>query len=209
MNNNNQFKQPTIADVQTAFRKAENNPEIQSLLRTLYGDAVEPDATDNRPVTERIKTFEDACRELVEEHPLIQAYRQILEIATCEDYMRETFGADTVSYLKLRIICAALNEGWEPEFVEDERRWAPWFVLYTNEEIERMDDDDREKICRVVGRSVNYAFAFGGLAYASASYASSDADSYGAARLAFKTEALAKYAGTQFIEIYRDFIIAR
>ena len=77
----------------------------------------------DKDVTERIKTFEDACNELGEEHPLIQAYRQLLEIATCEDYVRETFGADTVSYLKLRIIAAALNEGWEPTFDKDERRW--------------------------------------------------------------------------------------
>ena len=72
-----------------------------------------------------------------------------------------------------------------------------------------MDDDDREKICRVVGRSYYDAYANGGLAYAGADGASSSAYSGDAARLAFKTEALAKYAGTQFIEIYRDFIIAR
>ena len=205
MNNNNQFKQPTLADVQTAFRKAENNPEIQSLLRTLYGDAVEPDATDNRPVKERIKTFDDAVAALGN-HAYVNQYRRITEEQNPP--MNET-ATDIIAYMKLRIIVAALNEGWEPEFVKDERRWAPWFVLYTNEEIERMDDDDREKICRVVGRSGSVAYAFGGLASASANNASSSAYSVSAARLAFKTEALAKYAGTQFIEIYRDFIIAR
>lgn len=202
MNNNNQLKQPTLTDVQTAFRKAENNPEIQSLLRTLYGDAAEPDATDNRPVTERIKTFDDAVAALGENHPYVVAYN-------CMTDVDEYDVPDILAYMKLRIIVAALNEGWEPEFVEDERRWAPWFVLYTNEEIERMDDDDRARICRVVGRSVYSASAYGGLAYAYASYASSNAYSDYAARLAFKTETLAKYAGTQFIEIYRDFIIAR
>ena len=205
MNNNNQLKQPTLADVQTAFRKAENNPEIQSLLRTLYGDAVEPDATDNRPVTERIKTFDDAVAALGN-HAYVNQYRRITEEQNPP--MNET-ATDIIAYMKLRIIVAALNEGWEPEFVKDERRWEPWFVLYTNEEIERMDDDDREKICRVVGRSNYNASANGGLAFASANSASSGAYSYSAARLAFKTEALAKYAGTQFIEIYRDFIIAR
>lgn len=202
MNNNNQLKQPTIADVQAAFRNAENHPEIQTLLHTLYGDAVEPDATDNRPVTERIKTFDDAVAALGENHPYVVAYN-------CMNDVDEYDEPDILAYMKLRIIVAALNEGWKPEFVEDERRWAPWFVLYTNEEIERMDDDDRASICRVVGRSYSYAYAHGGLAFASAVYASSYADSYYAARLAFKTEALANYAGTQFIEIYRDFIIAR
>lgn len=205
MNNNNQLKQPTIADVQAAFRNAENHPEIQTLLHTLYGDAVEPDATDNRPVTERIKTFDDAVAALGN-HALVNQYRRITEE---QNPPMDESAIDIIAYLKLRIIVAALNEGWEPEFVDDERRWAPWFVLYTNEEIERMDEDDRARICRVVGRSVDSADAFGGLAYASADNASSSASSGYAARLAFKTEALAKYAGTQFIEIYRDFIIAR
>ena len=129
MNNNNQFKQPTLADVQTAFRKAENNPEIQSLLRTLYGNAVEPDAIDNRPVTERIKTFDDAVAALGNQE-YVNQYRRITE--EHNPPMNET-ATDIITYMKLRIIVAALNEGWEPEFVEDERRWAPWFVLYTNE----------------------------------------------------------------------------
>lgn len=205
MNNNNQLKQPTIADVQAAFRNAENHPEIQTLLHTLYGDAVEPDATDNRPVTERIKTFDDAVAALGN-HALVNQYRRITEE---QNPPMDDTAIDIIAYLKLRIIVAALNEGWEPEFVEDERRWAPWFVLYTNEGIERMDDDDRASICRVVGRSNVSANAYGGLAYASAYSASSNAYSSNAARFAFKTEALAKYAGTQFIEIYRDFIIAR
>lgn len=208
MNNNNQLKQPTIADVQAAFRNAENHPEIQTLLHTLYGDAVEPDATDNRPVTERIKTFDDAVAALGKDNTLVVIYNQITDTDN-QPLAPLVANKDIVAYLKLRIIVAALNEGWEPEFVEDERRWAPWFVLYTNEEIERMDDDDRASICRVVGRSSGSAYAIGGLACAGANVASSDASSSYAARLAFKTEALAKYAGTQFIEIYRDFIIAR
>lgn len=203
--NNNQLKQPTLADVQAAFRNAENHPEIQTLLHTLYGDAVEPDTTDNRPVTERIKTFDDACRELDSRakgnHIYVREYVQITDAIEVS--------SDIVTYLKLRIIAAALNEGWEPEFVEDELRWYPWFVLYTNDEIDNMDDDDREKICRVVGRSGDSAYASGGLACASASGASSFADTGDAARLAFKTESLAEYAGKQFIELYRDFIIAR
>lgn len=203
MNNNNQpqtFKQPTIENVQAAFRNTQN-PEIQGLLRTLYGDAVEP-AVDNRPVTERIKTFDDAVAALGDEHPFVIAYNTMCDIDEYAD-------TDIQAYMKLRIIVAALNEGWQPEFVEDERRWAPWFTLYTNEEIADMDDDDRAKVCRVVGRSNDNACAYGGLVYAHAYHASSNADTDDAARLAFKTEALARYAGTQFIEIYRDFIIAQ
>ena len=196
------MNQPTIERVKSAYRNAENNPEIQSLLRDLYGDEI---AADNRPVTERIKTFEDACAALGN-HAYVNQYRRITEEQNPP--MNET-ATDIIAYMKLRIIVAALNEGWEPEFVEGESRWAPWFSLCTNEEIENMDDDDRANICRVVGRSNDNAIAYGGLAYSNSSDDSSWAYSAYAARLAFKTEALAKYAGTQFIEIYRDFIIAR
>lgn len=32
------------------------------------------DEKDNQPVTERIKTFEDACNELGEDHPMVSVY---------------------------------------------------------------------------------------------------------------------------------------
>lgn len=114
---------------------------------------------------------------------------------------------DLVAYLQLRIITAALNEGWEPQFTEDEYRWYPWFYFYNNKEIEDMSDEQRAELCRCVGRSYHNANAFGGLSYACADSAFSSSASSSGARLAFKTEELAKYAGKQFIEIYRDFII--
>lgn len=131
----------------------------------------------DKDVTERIKTFEDACNELGEEHPLIQAYRQLLEIATCENYVRETFGADTVSYLKLRVIVAALNEGWEPQFVKGNILWYPWFDIVQ-----------------------------GGLVFALAGSAGTYSLSHVGVRLAFKSKELAEYAGTQFVNIYKDFL---
>lgn len=159
-------------------------------------------------VRERVKTFEDACRELGEEHPLIQAYRQLLEIATCEDYMRETFGADTVSYLKLRIICAALNEGWEPKFTENEERWYPWFWLLTQNEINEMKEEDKTKrqLRMITGE---FRTEFAGLVSAHSASAPSTTTAYFGSRLCFQNEALAKYAGTQFIDIWKDFLLIR
>ncbi len=188
----------SIDRARTAYANAES-PEIKKLLVDLFGEDVK--TADNRPVTERIKTFDDACDALGENHPYVVAYNTMNDI---DEYA----AIDIIAYLKLRIIVAALNEGWIPGFVEDERRWAPWFVLYTNKEIDNMNESDRKRICRVVGRSHDSAYADGGLACAIASYASSSANTGNAARLAFKTEALARYAGTQFIDIYRDFIIA-
>jgi hypothetical protein len=191
----NTFKQPSIEQIRTAYRNAGDSPEIQTLLRDLYGDTV---AVDNRPVVDRVKTFDDAVAELGNEHPFVTAYNE---------FDVDDNDIDIIKYLQLRIIVAALNEGWTPQFTENERRWYPWFTLYTNAEIDKMNDDKKSKICRVVGRSNNNANANGGLVYAIAGSASSSAYTNSAARLAFKSEKLAIYAGQQFIEIYRDFII--
>lgn len=162
---------------------------------------------DKRPVTERIKTFEDACRELGEEHPLIQAYRQILEIATCEDYMKETFGVDMVAYLKLRIICAAINEGWEPKFTEDEWRYYPWFYLYTQQELDDMDDDEKQE--RHMIDTGDYETEYCGFGCAASNSVPSYASAYVGSRLCLKNSELATYCGKQFISIWADFNLVR
>lgn len=71
----------------------------------------------------RIKTFEDACEALGDEHPLVTQYFLSVAAAHIGDPMTE----DLIAYLKLRIITTALNEGWEPTFEKDEERWYPWF----------------------------------------------------------------------------------
>lgn len=178
---------------------------ILAIFPELKEEAVQK--ADKRPVTERIKTFEDACRELGEEHPLIQAYRQILEIATCEDYMKETFGVDMVAYLKLRIICAAINEGWEPKFTEDEWRYYPWFYLYTQQELDDMDDDEKQERHMIDTGDYETEYCGFGSAYSNSvpSYASARVGS----RLCLKNSELATYCGKQFISIWADFNLVR
>lgn len=161
-------------------------------------------AEDNRPITERIKTFEDAVAALGN-HALVNQYRRITEE---QNPPMDDTANDIIAYLKARIIVAALNEGWVPKFEKNEWRYAPWFELITEEDYNEMTDEEKANVCRVVGRSSSNAYAYGGIAYAYAGSASSYADSYYAARLAFKSRELAEYAGKQFIEIWRDFIFA-
>lgn len=178
---------------------------ILAIFPELKEEAVQK--ADKRPVTERIKTFEDACRELGEEHPLIQAYRQILEIATCEDYMKETFGVDMVAYLKLRIICAAINEGWEPKFTEDEWRYYPWFYLYTQQELDDMDDDEKQE--RHMIDTGDYETEYCGFGCAYSYYVPSHSYARLGSRLCLKNSELATYCGKQFISIWADFNLVR
>ena len=156
---------------------------------------VDESQKDNRPVTERIKTFEDACEELGAEHPLVKLWTDYPYIGL------NSQSEDVVAYMKLRIICAALNEGWEPQFTKDEWRYFPWFVLCTQEEIDGMNEDEKS---RVVYRSGHCASASGGVACAGALYDASGADAVIGSRLAFKSRELAIYAGKQFIELYAD-----
>lgn len=124
-----------------------------------------------KDVRERIKTVQDACNELGEKHPLVTQYR----LSVAATYIGDPMTEDFIAYLKLCIIVAALNEGWEPQFVEGEERWYLWFNIKD------------------------------GLVYACAGVAGSYSYAVNGVRLAFKTEELAEYAGKQFIDIYKDF----
>lgn len=149
---------------------------------------------DEKPqnVMERVKTFKDACNELGIEHDKWVQDKKDLGLE-----------ADVIAYLKLRIIAAALNEGWKPQFTTDEYRYFPWFYLYTQSEIDEMSEEEKS---RVVYRSYHNAGAHGGVACAYTVYDSSVTNTYIGSRLAFKTRELAEYAGRQFVEIWADYV---
>lgn len=145
-----------------------------------------------KEVRERIKTFEDACREI-----------GIDAEAWNRDKISLGLEPDVLAFLKLRIIVKALNEGWEPRFTEDECRYYPWFVLYTGEEYNRLDEEEKS---RVVYRSYYNAGALGGVSCANAVSDSSGTNAGIGVRLAFKTSELAAYCGRQFLDIWADFV---
>ena len=155
------------------------------------------DEIDNRPVTERIKTFEDAVKATGMKLPF-------------DDNQLSYLSKDVVAYMKLRVIAAALNELHEatldefPKFTKFEYRWYPWFYLYTQEEIDEMDEEKKKKVWRCGGGSVSGANC--GLAVATPNFAWMVSYSSISARLAVKSEALAKYFGQQFIDIWYDYV---
>lgn len=150
------------------------------------------------PATERVKTYEDAVKELGNDHPLVEA------ASSAEWRFTNSEDKDIIAYLKLRVIVAALNDGWKPQFVPGERRWYPWYELITKDEYNAMSEDEKQER-RCVGRSNYYAYAYGGLVCSGAYYASSVSPAGFGSRLAFKSEALAEYAGKQFAELFADF----
>lgn len=162
---------------------------------------VDEEVKADRPVTERIKTFEDACVALNKRAEagdetagdLLADYESNRDNISC----KEMFAC-----MKLFIIVAALNEGWEPKFEKYEHRYYPWFRLYTKDEYEELSEE--EKVCAVL-RSGGNANASGGFACVDV-YCYSSSPGYGA-RLGFKTGELALYAGKQFAEEYADFLL--
>lgn len=155
------------------------------------------EAKEKKPVTERVKTFDDACKELGIDAEAIQQQWQDAGITML----------DEVAYQKLRIITAALNEGWEPEFKEDEYRYYPYCILYTKAEIEQKDDEwkDEYNLQLWLGGGASNNGAYCGLASARSISAWSFASAYFSARLAHKTEELAIYSGKQFTELWANY----
>ena len=158
------------------------------------------DEKDNPPVTERIKTFEDA----------VKATGMTLPF---DDNQLSYLPKDIVAYMKLRIIAAALNGLTEdtidefPKFTTYECRFVPWFYLYTQEKIDKMEEEKKNKLRRFRGSSNNGAFC--GFVYGNtiSGYAPLCEDA--PARLAVKTEELAVYFGQQFIDIWVDYLIGK
>lgn len=159
---------------------------------------VDEPKVDNCPVTERIKTFTDACNALGDEHPLVTQYR-----LTAAAYKGDPMTEDFIGYLKLRIIVAALNEGWEPKFEKGEYRYFPRFYFYTKEEYDKLDDEVKGRCVLRSGYYTNSYYGFDlTITYHDASYSFTCFGS----RLAFRTRELAAYAGRQFIEEWADFM---
>ena len=191
-----------IENAKAALKTADES--VKKVLLALLPELKETEAQTaaNRPIIERVKTFEDACRELGEDHPFVLAYQN----TNLRDPEVAEENRDILAYMKLRIIAAALNEGWEPQFTEDEWRWYPWFTLWTEEELsEKSEEWKTYHALRMIGD--RYHSDYGGLASAFSFSAPSNSGAYFGSRLCLKSEALATYCGTQFIDIWADFIL--
>ena len=158
--------------------------EQKALLENMFGkDMFKP-----KDIRERIKTFHDAYCELGNEHPFVKSYEKYVNTASGEE-------VDIIAYLKLRIICAALNEGWNPQFTKDEYRWYPWFELWTQEELKLLGKIScTNSGCNLSTVEISSVWTHSSLNYP--------------ARLSFKTRELAEYCGKQFIDIWVDYLFA-
>ena len=174
-------------NVLNAYKRASEGQK--ELLENMFGK----DVFQQKNIMERVKTFEDACEVLGENHTEVKEYRGVV-------YNNIVITKNLIAYLKLRIICEALNEGWKPKFDGEEYRYYPWLWIYTKKEYDELDDDEK-KNCRALGRSHNNAYADTGVQ-------SSLSGAFCSSRLVFKTIELAEYCEKQFIDIWEDYLFA-
>lgn len=177
--------------------KATSDPEFPTTKRT----------DDNRPVTERIRIMTDVLEELGPDHPLVAQYRHMLE--TTDPEQRDDY---TATFLQLRMVCEALNEGWHATSTPDEWRYWPWFCLHKDkEEAEQYKSSSEEIVeipeavrCVLFGGDASGG-AYAGFAYAYSNYAPSYAYTDVGSRLCFKTRELAMHAARHFLELWLKF----
>ncbi len=99
--------------VKQAFKNA--GKDGKQVLTDLFGKQVS--LYDN--ITERVKSFEDAC----------QVLGILTNVPDVKGFTRKHQKAIVANY-KLIIIAEALNEGWKPNWQDsDEYKYYPWFDM--------------------------------------------------------------------------------
>ena len=100
-----------------------------------------------------------------------------------------------------------MNEGWTPQFTENERRWYPYFTLWTEDELKDKSDEwkDDHQLLLWGGRANSGSYC--GVACSASSSGWSSTDAGIGSRLAYKREALATFAGLTFAPVYARFFL--
>lgn len=156
-------------------------------------------------ITERIKTFDDALKEVGR---LAYGGNNDLAIllADYELNVDNIYTKGVLAYMKLCIIAAALNEGWVPKYKEEEYRWYCRFVVWRKEELQNKSDAwiKEHNIYMFGGHS--YDASLCGLAFGYSSLSWFYSSLHCSACIALKNSELAEYCGKQFIDIWAEYI---
>ena len=125
-------------------------------------------AAQPKDIKERVKSIDDAINVLGENDPDVIDYRKLFNAGISDHIFAQQ---------QLVVIIKALNEGWTPDWHNNEwNKWFNWFNMTGS------------------SSSGRFSFLSSGL-WRSASGVGS--------RLCFKSRELAQYAAKQFIEIYK------
>lgn len=191
-------------NVEAAYKVADENGK--KLLDALFGKAAKAN-TPNLDDYKSIKTYEDACEAL----GLTPIYSdENVDRAVCEhindhwDY-RQDLPKHIKALLKLETIAKALwGRNWEPkpDASGDTWFWYPWFALWTEKEIQDLNKDQRGALLSAVA----YVGAGAGFGFLGTDGRSSSATASIGFRLCQETEEKARYFGTQFVELWAEYL---
>lgn len=191
-------------NVEAAYKVADENGK--KLLDALFGKAAKEN-TPNLDDYKSIKTYEDACEAL----GLTPIYSdENVDRAVCEhindhwDY-RQTMPKHIIALMKLETIAKALwGRNWEPkpDASGDTLFWYPYFALWTEKEIQDLNKDQGGALLSAhAGYGANAGFG-----YLYTHNRSSNAHARIGFRLCQETEEKARYFGTQFVELWAEYL---
>jgi len=137
-------------------------PKAEDWFKKELEEAFGKDCFRNKSF-EEIKTFEDACMEL-------DLNPQAVYFVSATP--------DEIAYKKLKIIIAAINQGWTPDWSNaSQYKYYPYFEFLSS-----------------------------GFGFSVAGYCCGGAGATVGSRLCFETREKAIYAGKQFLQLYKDFL---
>lgn len=183
---------------------------VKDAFEKLFGEDVLETAKPTLDDYKTIKSYEDAC-DVLGLSPILSENRNKALCAQFPDHydFRQNMPKHIIALMKLEIISRALwGKSFEPEPDAEGNKiyWYPWFALYTKDEVDRMNDEERKSLCGAL---------FGGGASGGASAGFGSLGAYGrssrsAARIGFRlcqeTEEKAAYFGRQFIELWAEYL---
>lgn len=149
-----------------------------------------------------IRSYEDACVALGIEPTLNKSL-----IVRNGDSVEDLFELPKhiVAQMKLETICRALWGGEVkvyPDPKGERTYWYPWFALYTKDEMERMNKEQRGALLSAAALDG----AAAGFGYLHARRRSSYSRAHSGFRLCLDTEEKAEYFGKQFVELWAEAI---
>lgn len=148
--------------------------------------------TPNLKDYKTIKTYEDACTALGE---------KVDEVTLTNAGVPKHI----IALMKLELVCKALWGGEVKVYPDpngNRTYYYPWFALYTKDEVERMDSEERGLLLSAAAGTG----ADAGWGFASASIRSSYSSARSGFRLCLDTYEKARYFGTQFLELWTEYL---
>lgn len=187
----------TEKEVKAAFEVAKTD-EMKNVLKALF--CKDEEGKPNLDDYTSIKTYEDACEALGVE-PIFNEPNPIMNLYGVEYEVEPHI----IALMKLETISRALwGKTWKPEPDADGSKlfYYPVFALYTQQEIEDMDEDERGGLLSASAHSG----ASAGFGCLDTRNRSSNATANGGFRLCQETREKALYFGRQFLELWAEYL---